>query len=236
MAEMTFLGRVMSLRFFYNLIFNFLGGVIMKKFVLLLAVILCSGAAMQAQIHFGAKVGANLSNYVGENAPHRVNVNYHVGGFVEFGVLGILSVAPEVMFSSQGGSRQIANYAVGDMVMGKATEKWRTSYVNVPIMLKLNLLNKFSLDVGPQFGFNVSSKAKIDTNHLESSYDDRSDFTKTFDLALALGATYNVNRFIFLQGRYVMSVTKSYRSDVFGISLPINARNGVLQLSVGLKL
>lgn len=208
----------------------------MKKSVLLLVAILLGTAAIQAQIHFGAKVGANLSNYVGENAPHKMNVNYHVGGFVEFGVLGILSVAPEVMFSSQGGSKQITDYVVGDIVTQKGNMKWRTSYVNVPIMFKLNLLNKFSLDLGPQFGFNVSSKNKVVVDNFEPMSEDYSDYTKTFDLALALGATYNVNRFIFLQGRYVMSVTKSFKSNVLGVTLPVDARNGVLQLSVGLKL
>ena len=73
----------------------------MKKIlVLFFAAIMCCSVA-QAQFHIGAKAGANFSNYVGDNAPHKMNVNYHVGGFVEFGVLGILSVAPSDVFCSR---------------------------------------------------------------------------------------------------------------------------------------
>ena len=95
----------------------------MKKIlVLFFAAIMCCSVA-QAQFHIGAKAGANFSNYVGDNAPHKMNVNYHVGGFVEFGVLGILSVAPEVMFSAQGGTEKVPELHGGDVVYKNAKIK-----------------------------------------------------------------------------------------------------------------
>ena len=110
----------------------------MKKIlVLFFAAIMCCSVA-QAQFHIGANAGANFSNYVGDNAPHKMNVNYHVGGFVEFGVLGILSVAPEVMFSAQGGTEKVPELQSGDVVYKNAKIKWNTNYVNIPVMLKLN--------------------------------------------------------------------------------------------------
>ena len=208
----------------------------MKKIlVLFFAAIMCCSVA-QAQFHIGTKAGDNFSNYVGDNAPHKMNVNYHVGGFVEFGVLGILSVAPEVMFSAQGGTEKVPELHGGDVVYKNAKIKWNTNYVNIPVMLKLNLLGKFSLDFGPQFGFNVTSKCKTEIENFEGQSYDYKDQTNKFDLALGVGATYNINRFIFVQGRYMMSVTKSYKSNVLGVTLPVDARNGVLQLSVGVKL
>ncbi|MGN0214698.1 MAG: porin family protein [Muribaculaceae bacterium] len=208
----------------------------MKRLAIAMLVICTVCGMAQAQVHIGAKVGLNMSNFVGNNSPHDMTVNYHVGGFVELGLLGPLSIAPEVIFSTQGGNETVGNYQVGDIVNPKATVKWKTNYVNVPIMLKLNLLGKLSLDFGPQFGFNVTSKRKLDVpNYEESSYD-YGDNTKKFDFALGIGATYNINRFLFVQGRYTMSVTKAYKSNVLGVELPVDARNGVIQLSLGLKL
>lgn len=208
----------------------------MKKIIVLFLLSVLGCSVTYAQLHIGAKVGANISNYVGDDAPHGMKMNYHVGGFLEYKILGILAIAPEVMFSTQGGTRNIADYAAGDMVYRKAKVKWQTNYVNVPVMMKLYVLNKFSFDFGPQFGFNVSSKTKTEVPNYDSQNISASTGTNKFDLALGLGLTYNFNRFMFVQGRYVMSVTKTYKSDVLGMTLPVNARNGVLQLSVGLKL
>ena len=208
----------------------------MKKLAIVMFVLCAMCGAAQAQIHFGAKAGLNMSNFVGNNSPHDMAVNYHVGGFVEVGLFGPLSIAPEVIFSTQGGKQSVGDYQVGDIVNPKATVKWQTNYVNIPIMLKANLLGKLSLDFGPQFGFNVTSKTKVDVPNFEESDFDNGDNTKKFDFALGIGATYNINRFLFVQGRYTMSVTKAYKSNVLGVELPVDARNGVIQLSVGLKL
>ncbi|MGM9802826.1 MAG: porin family protein [Muribaculaceae bacterium] len=208
----------------------------MKRLAIAMLVMCAVCGMAQAQVHIGAKVGLNMTNFIGNNSPHDVAVNYQVGGFIELGLLGPLSISPEVVFSTQGGKHTVNGYSTGDVINQKTKFSWNTNYVNIPVMLKLKLIGGLSLDAGPQFGFNVSSKCKTQSDNYEGNVNDYGDYTKKFDFALGIGATYNINRFLFVQGRYTMSVSKTYKTDIMGINLPVDSRNGVIQLAVGLKL
>ena len=208
----------------------------MRRLAIVMLLVCAVCGATQAQLHFGAKAGLNMSNFVGNNSPHGMKVNYHVGGFVELGLFGPLSIAPEVLFSTQGGKQDLSDFQVGDIVNQKGKVEWITNYVNIPVMLKLNVIGGLSVEAGPQFGFNVTSKCVVAADNFEGVESDLDDNTKKFDFALGIGATYNINRFLFVQGRYMMSVTKTFDTEVLGVKLPVDSRNGVLQLSVGVKL
>ncbi|MGN0229302.1 MAG: porin family protein [Muribaculaceae bacterium] len=206
----------------------------MKKVLFALISVLAVTFTAQAQLGFGAKGGLNLTNFIGESAPHDLLTKYHVGMFLEYKVMPKFAIAPEVMFSAQGGSEKLTNHQTDDIVYTSAETKSTTNYISVPVMFKIYPVSKFSIDFGPQFGFNVYSKVQTTTKETEFEQQDNKNSTKTFELSFGAGFTYYMTKHIFLQARYSVGITKAF-DDVLG-DMKNTARNGVGQLSIGFKL
>ncbi len=203
----------------------------MKKVFVLIAVAIVSMSAM-AQVQFGAKVGFDLTHFWGEDAPHGIQPNYQVGLMLEYKFSPKFAIAPEVVFAAQGGK------ATGDVYdddfdgLIKAKGTFHTNYINVPLMLKFYATPNFSIDFGPQAGFNVYSKmtasGKLANVEAKESIDLK-DNTKTVDFGVALGGTYNLTENAFVQARYTLGLT-----NVFDIP-DSHEKNGNVQIAFGMK-
>src|SRR5215218_10996520 len=68
------------------------------KFYVLVAFVLFTQVAM-AQLNFGIKGGANITKIQGKAFRDEFSYGYHLGGFVEIGLGGKLSIQPEVLFN-----------------------------------------------------------------------------------------------------------------------------------------
>ena len=203
----------------------------MKKFfVLIAAAIVCMGAS--AQVQFGAKVGFDMTHFWGEDAPHGIQPNYQVGLMMEYKFNPHFAIAPEVVFAAQGGKATGDFYDgdVDDLIKAKGT--FHTNYINVPLMLKFYATPNFSIDFGPQAGFNVYSKmtasGKLGNIEAKESIDLK-DNTKTVDFGVGLGATYNLTNNAFVQARYTMGLT-----NVFDVP-DSHEKNGNVQIAFGMK-
>ena len=99
-------------------------------------------------------------------------------------------------------------------------------------MLKFYATPDFSIDLGPQVGFNVYSKmtasGKLGNVEAKESIDLK-DNTKTVDFGVGLGATYNLTNNAFVQARYTLGLT-----NVFDIH-DSNEKNGNVQIAFGMK-
>ncbi len=142
------------------------------------------------------------------------------------------AIAPEVVFAAQGGKEtdKIDVEDVPGMVEAKGT--FHTNYINVPLMLKFYATPAFSIDFGPQVGFNVYSKmtasGKVGGLEVKETFDFK-DMTNTVDFGLGLGATYNLTNNAFVQARYNLGLTK-----VFDVE-DSHEKNGNLQVAFGMK-
>jgi len=201
----------------------------MKKFfVLIAAAIVCMSAS--AQVQFGAKVGFDMTHFWGEDAPSGWQPNYQVGLMMEYKFNPKFAIAPEVVFAAQGGKEndKIDVEEVPGMVEAKGT--FHTNYINVPLMLKFYATPAFSIDFGPQVGFNVYSKmtASGKAGNIEAKETiDFKDMTNTVDFGLGLGATYNLTNNAFVQARYNLGLTKVFEDS--------QVKNGNLQIAFGMK-
>ena len=196
----------------------------MKKVFVLIAAAIVSMSAM-AQVQFGAKVGVDATNFWGKDTPHGIQLNYQAGLMMEYKFNPHFAIAPEVVFAAQGGkiTRTV------DLVETDCT--FHTNYINVPVMLKYYVSPAFSIDFGPQVGFNVYSKmtAKGKAANVEAEWtEDLKDFTKTVDFGLGLGGTYNLTENAFVQARYTMGLTNVFDDDG-------DCKNGNIQLAFGMK-
>ena len=203
-----------------------------KVFVLIAAAIVCMSAS--AQFQFGAKVGFDMTHFWGEDAPTGVQPNYQVGLMMEYKFTPKFAIAPEVVFAAQGG--KASEDFDDDDIPGipgtvKANGTFHTNY-NVPVMLKFYATPNFSIDLGPQVGFNVYNKmtasGKIASIEAKETIDLK-DITKTVDFGVGLGATYNLTNNAFVQARYTLGLT-----NVFDVN-DSHEKNGNAQIAFGMK-
>ena len=142
------------------------------------------------------------------------------------------AIVPEVVFAAQGGKATADVYDddVDGLIKAKGT--FHTNYINVPLMLKFYATPNFSIDFGPQAGFNVYSKmtasGKLANVEAKESIDLK-DNTKTVDFGVALGGTYNLTENAFVQARYTLGLT-----NVFDIP-DSHEKNGNVQIAFGMK-
>ena len=184
----------------------------MKKVVLLLAAVLLSMSAM-AQVRFGVKAGFDMTNFWGSDTKHGMQPNYQIGGLLEYQFNNKFAIAPELVFAGQGGKFNHTTYNV--------------NYINVPVMLKYKVADKFSVDLGPQLGINVYSKYTEESGSLKNTVDYK-DHTKAIDFGIGLGGTYDITENAFVQARYTFGVTNVY--DGGG-----DIKNGNIQFAFGWK-
>ena len=196
----------------------------MKKVFVLIAAAVVSMSAM-AQVQFGAKVGFDMTNFWGENVDHGMKPSYQAGLVMEYKFNPHFAIAPEVVFASQGGKVKAVEVNLFDLtITGKKKLTYNTNYINVPLMLKYYVAPSFSIDFGPQVGFNVYSKATVDGETF-----DLKESTKTVDFGLGLGGTYNLTDNAFVQARYTMGMTKVFDGDLN------KEKNGNVQIAFGMK-
>ncbi len=202
-----------------------------KVFVLIASAIVCMSA--MAQVQFGGKVGFDMTHFWGQGIDHGMKPGYQVGLMMEYKFSSRFAIAPEVVFAAQGGKDKLFLLDIdqhGIEFVSSAGMKYNANYINVPVMLKYYATLNFSVDFGPQVGFNVYHK--ITAKKTNESIDIK-DSTKPVDFGLGLGATYNLSDNAFVQARYTMGLTKVFKDEeVIGEN---NAKNGNVQIAFGMK-
>jgi hypothetical protein len=146
----------------------------MKKVIFLSASIFLVGAAsLTAQtvskskgIHFGMRVGANLSNVI-KDGDSEFKTGSKLGGnaavFVDIPVASVFSIQPEIQYSQKG-------YKNTGSFLGSPYEyKQTTSFFEVPLLAKIKPTANFGILVGPQFSFLSSTKTNFTVSN--SSYE-----------------------------------------------------------------
>ena len=205
----------------------------MKKIFVAVVVLLSFGISFAQEetksgsdIKYGAKGGLNLANIVGNDAGDANNyIGFNVGFFVEIPVTDKLIFQPEILYSAQGSKSDgiIDGYNVD------ATLKF--NYINVPLMFKYQVANKFSLEAGPYIGFLTSAKLKFDVEGLGSDTVDMKDDVKSTDFGIGVGMNYEFSDVIFANARYQGGLTEIGDSEAGGNSV----KNSVFQIGLGFR-
>lgn len=127
-------------------------------------------------INIGIKGGLNIYNIINDD-----NVSYNSKAGLHAGLIGHIhftrqiALQPELLYSAQGAQYDIAG----------VNTKINLAYINVPLMVQYMFDNGFRLQAGPQIGFLVNAKSKINN----TTYDIKNNF-KTADIALGIGVGY----------------------------------------------
>jgi hypothetical protein len=215
----------------------------MKKVYVLTLVILSIIQTNYAQeIKIGAKAGINLASVTGNDIDAKMRPSFHIGGMVEIPVSAEFYVQPELLFSSQG-YKVNSNNATGVL-----------NYINLPVIGKYYVTDKFHVEAGPQIGYLLSATIKVDdvvsnggggvespaesagksssikasTNASSAAIEqDIKEFFKSIDISFGIGAGYKLDNGINLSARYNLGLSNISEDSTESV------KNSVFMLSVG---
>ena len=193
----------------------------MKKLILCAVIMIAGITNSNAQIlKFGVKGGVNFANLNGGTGgidyDFKNKTGFYAGALAEIKILPNFSLQPEAMFSSQGAASEV-----------DGVDDFNLDYISVPVLAKFYLItDRLSIEAGPQFSFLVNDSDAV-FNEISDGMSERVEGQKpkSFDFAIAGGASLNIAGGLFAQARYTIGLTE--------ISKNADAKNAVFQLGLG---
>jgi hypothetical protein len=168
----------------------------MRKCILTAVAVFTFGFSNAQEAKFGVKAGLNLStlsgNYVEQS---QIQPGFVFGGFAAVNLSDKFIFQPELLFSFQGSAYR--NYYNFGNIQSYEQDNLNLNYLLLPIMAKYYVAKKFSIAVGPQFGFlltartNFFSYTDAGNGYVDSESEDVKDQFKTFDFGINIGGGYD---------------------------------------------
>ncbi len=203
----------------------------MKKIILTVAAVFAFGFANAQETKFGIKGGVNFANLAGDIEDNSSLIGFNVGGLVEIKVSDKFFIQPELLFSAQGAKEEYSETFNGTTI--NYDSKLNLSYLNIPVMAKFYVADKFSLEAGPQVGFLLSAKANseaTDGTNSSSSEEDVKDSFESTDFGFNFGAGYDFTTNLSAGVRYNLGL-----SNIAKDSGNDEIKNTVLSVSLAYK-
>lgn len=223
----------------------------MKKSIVLIStslLLLCSAhSVVKAQentdkkseltARFGIKAGFNLSNLYtesGEADDKKMLGGFNAGVFAKLPIAKFLAIQPELYFTTKGAQINYKNAFVdGDA-------RFRLNYIELPVLLVVNINQNFNIHGGPYAGYLVNSSVSNKSNASAFDFEKNlnNDDYNRFDAGLAVGAGLDIGA-VGIGARYSYGFTKVGKERTFpggqSYTFP-NAQNGVLNVYLSLSL
>ncbi len=221
----------------------------MKKLTIILASLLFStGAFAQCDFLYGVKAGMNVATlthmkgmgelpgmYMFMMSDREAQIGYYAGVFAEYRFNNYVGLQLEALYSRQGARWRMIQYDGSKMI-----NNIKIDYINIPLMVKIYPVKKFSIDFGPQVGFVVRARLKMKQEapgdfgpvDMEQSADLPKDIYKKIDLSFGVGMSYEITHMLEASARYNFGLTKVITEKVNDGKYP---KNGVFQVGLGLK-
>ena len=161
--------------------------IVMKKIKTLLlgtVTVLCL-SSVNGQTAFGLKAGVNIANLSG--ASHDPRVSAHGGVFVNRSIAKNFFIEPELLFSGEGVQYTWAG----------VQHKWVLDYIQLPVMLQYYPVSHLYVEVGPQVGFLISAKDKLEGSHANMKSN-----INSVQVAIGAGLGIKATDNILVYGRY----------------------------------
>jgi hypothetical protein len=163
----------------------------MRKIVLSALAVMAFGITNAQSTKFGVKGGLNLSNIIGGDVENTNSlVGFHVGGFAEIKIAEKFAIQPELLYSAQG-SKLDGGPFFEDFDL-------KLDYLNIPVLAKYYIVEKFSVEAGPQLGILLSAKAEDE---------DVKDNFKSVDFGFNIGAGFHFTENLSINLRYTIGLS-----------------------------
>lgn len=174
----------------------------MKKFFFALFVFVTSGLFAQTTFRFGVKAGADYSLttlQVPSNVDTKTSpkVGFWGGGFVEMSPnseKNKFKLQLEALYNAN-------NFTISNT--GYDDYKDHLDYLSFPLLAKYFIKPDFSLNAGPVFNLLMgATQSQYDANTSTTITNNIDDQLKSFQMGLAVGATYYIYQGLFVDLRY----------------------------------
>ncbi len=196
-----------------------------KKLVAALSVSMLLATTLSAQPEFGAgiKGGMNLATQSttgeGENVAVRQLIGYNAGVYGNVFITDLIGIQAELLAVSRGSDWDDPYYNVKDLL----------TYIDLPLLIKVQPIRYANIHVGPQFGYLLAAKQE---DKDDGDIRDIKDWYNLLDVGLAFGAEANLPFRVNFTVRYVLGLV-SATNDVEYID---PWRNNFLQFSLGFRI
>lgn len=203
----------------------------MKKVILSVTAIMAFGVASAQKVKFAAKTGINISSIKAStsNGDSKSLVGFHIGGLAEIKLNDKMSLQPELLYSAEGGKYSFAENIEGTPIT--YNQEIKLSKMNLPISFKYYIIERLSIEAGPQLEYILSAKSEsvlnaptegvIIANNTDLSNDSSivtfngfpdvsyQDYgLKKLNFSFNLGSGYELPMGVFFQARYSLGLTK----------------------------
>ena len=215
----------------------------MKKSFKILAIVAIMFGANQIQAQtetktsnttgFGIKGGVNFSNlYTNEVDDNNVLTGYNIGFFAQAPIASGVSLQPEINLTTKGSEFQYNN------ALYQGSQRFKLSYVEIPVLLKINLTENFSIHGGPYAAFLVDSKIidKDSNGNVNSVNQVNKDDLNKFDYGLSGGIGFDVDHFgLGIRYNYGLQTVGKERTYLGTTTTFPDAKNSSLSIYAAFK-
>ena len=170
-----------------------------------------------AQVQFGVKAGYNLANLNFSGDLNGVSLksksDFSAGVIASVPLFHSCFLQPEVLYSGQGTSLSDSSQ----------TGNLNYSYINVPVLFKYQHVSGLFAETGPQIGFLLSAKEKVEGQSI-----DVKSSTQSTDFSWVFGVGYKLPKInLGIDARYNLGLT-----NVSKDSGSETAKNSVFQFGL----
>lgn len=172
----------------------------MKKIILSVFILATTFSVARAQVSFGLKAGIGMFNFTGSDADgdYKSKLGVMGGVYAAIPVGETFVVAPELQFSGQGAK----------VDQSSVDAKFNVNFINVPVMLQYRNPSGFFAETGPQIGFLMSAKVKVD-----GESEDYKEFFKSSAFSWGIGLGYKTSMGVGISARYNLGLNSIAKDD-----------------------
>lgn len=180
---------------------------------------------------FGVKGGFNMSNLYSNDAnDDNVLYGFNAGVYATLPVSDFIAIQPEILFTTKGAELDYNNaFATGNA-------KFRLNYIEVPLLVRVNITKNFNVHAGGYASYLVSSKVTGDGD-INFDQEINTDDLNKFDAGLSAGVGVDFNPVsIGLRYNYGLTTVGKERTLAGTTYTFPDAKNSNLTLYLSYKL
>jgi hypothetical protein len=182
----------------------------------------------------GIKGGVNFSNLYTEDVDdNNILTSFNAGLYVNLPVSTGVSIQPELNFSRKGSE------LVYDNAFASGTTRIKLNYLEMPVLLKLNVTPNFNIHFGPYAAYLIDGKATNESNDGSFNFEDNisNDDLNKWDYGLSGGVGLDFGS-TSLGVRYNYGLQTIGKERNFGGSTYTfpDSKNSALSMYIGFKL
>jgi len=182
-----------------------------------------------SQVKFGVKSGINFTKIADKEIEYDFKVSgIYIGGFANIPFAEKFAFQPELLYSMQGAKSdkyEITELDGGSVVITEyAKIEHKLDYINLPLMIRYNVINNLFFEFGPQLGFVVKNEVELKSATFGNQ---KFEPNSNLDFGIVIGAEYE-----FYKG---LGVTIRYNRGLTDINKNSNWSNKNSVISTGLS-